>query len=266
MTIQEWLNNDQLGIDIWEKKYRYNNETLDEWFDRVSGGNNIVKQSIINKEFIFGGRILAGRGITDAKYSLSNCYVITPPEDSIESIFECATKMARTFSYGGGAGTDLSKLAPKGAIVRNSAKHSDGVTPFMELLSAVTGSIAQNSRRGAAIITLDCSHPDVIDFINLKTDLNKCNFANISIKVTDAFMEAAINNQDWELSFTRKETGETISKIVNANDILTLLAKRNWEMAEPKHNLGSLNSSIAGKLKFYNHANQQGNKIIIYGY
>lgn len=227
MTIEQWLDNDQLGIDIWRKKYQNENESLDDWFNRVSGGNEELKQLIINKEFIFGGRILAGRGINNAKYSLSNCYVITPPEDSIESIFECATKMARTFSYGGGAGTDLSKLAPRGAVVRNSAKFSDGVTPFMELLSSVTGSIAQNSRRGAAILTLDCTHPDVIDFINLKTDLGKCNFANISIKVTDDFMNAAINKKPWKLSFTRTETGEIIEKIVNADDVLTLIAQRN---------------------------------------
>ena len=229
----KWLNENELSYRIWEKKYRHNNESFDAWLDRVSGGDQEVRQLIQNKDFIFGGRILSGRGVNDAKYSLSNCYVITPPEDNIESIFECATKMARTFSYGGGAGTDLSKLAPKGAIVRNSAKQSDGVVPFVELLSSVTGTIAQNSRRGAAIVTLDCTHPDIIDFINLKTDLNKCNFANISIKVNDEFMNAAINKQPWKLSFTRKETGETIEKEVNADDVLTLLAQRNWEMAEP---------------------------------
>lgn len=114
MTVQEWLGADnQLGIDIWNKKYKNGDESFDKWLDRISGNNEDVKELILNKEFIFGGRILAGRGIDDAKYSLSNCYVVTPPEDNIESIFECATKMARTFSYGGGAGTDLSKIAPK---------------------------------------------------------------------------------------------------------------------------------------------------------
>lgn len=264
----KWLNENDLSYNIWEKKYRYNNESFDEWLDRVSGGDKEVRQLIQNKDFIFGGRILSGRGIANAKYSLSNCYVITPPEDNIESIFECATKMARTFSYGGGAGTDLSKLAPKGAVVRNSAKQSDGVVPFVELLSSVTGTIAQNSRRGAAIVTLDCTHPDIIDFINLKTDLNKCNFANISIKVNDEFMNAAVNKQPWKLSFTRKETGETIEKEVNADDVLTLLAQRNWEMAEPKqYNLGSLNSSIAGKLStiWYMPISREI-KLLYYGY
>ena len=82
MTVQEWLGEDnQLGIDIWEKKYRKNNETFDEWLERVSGGNNEVKQLIIEKKFLFGGRILSNRGIEKygEKITLSNCYVITPP-------------------------------------------------------------------------------------------------------------------------------------------------------------------------------------------
>lgn len=122
MTIEEWLNNDQLGIDIWNKKYRCNSESLDEWFDRVSGGDQELRKLIVAKKFLFGGRILSGRGINNVKCSLSNCYVIAPPEDSIESIFECGAKIARTFSYGGGCGIDISKLRPFGAKVNNSAK------------------------------------------------------------------------------------------------------------------------------------------------
>lgn len=233
MTVEQWLNNEQLPIDIWTKKYRYNNESFEEWLDRVSGGNKEVAECIRNKEFIFGGRILAGRGITENKVSYSNCYVITPPEDDLDSIFECAKKMARTYSRGGGCGTDLSKLAPKGAKIRNAAHSSDGITAFMKLFSEVTGCISQSGRRGAAILTLDCNHPDILDFINLKSDLNTCTYANISIKVTDAFMNAVVDDEDWTLSFTRKETGETISKNIKARDILKLIAKRNWEMGEP---------------------------------
>ena len=109
MSIEEWLNNTQLSIDIFNKKYRNGDETLDEFFERVSGGNKNLENLIREKKFIFGGRILANRGIKGRKVSLSNCYVITPPNDSIESIFECASKLARTYSYGGGCGTDLSK-------------------------------------------------------------------------------------------------------------------------------------------------------------
>ena len=109
MTVQEWLGNEnQLGQDIWEKKYRYENETFDEWINRVSGGNSEIANLIKEKKFLFGGRILANRGLENKgrKISLSNCYVIEPPEDNIESIFDCAKKLARTYSRGGGCGVD----------------------------------------------------------------------------------------------------------------------------------------------------------------
>ena len=149
MTVQEWLGDNQLGIDIWTKKYMYNNETFDEWLDRVSGGDEDVRRLIEEKKFLFGGRILSNRGLDKKgeKVTLSNCYVITPPDDSIESIFDCAKKLARTYSYGGGCGVDLSKLAPRGAKVNNTAKSTSGSVSFMDLYSLVTGLIGQNGRR-----------------------------------------------------------------------------------------------------------------------
>ena len=137
MTVQEWLGKDnQLGIDIWEKKYRYNNETFEEWLDRVSGGNEELRQLIIDKKFLFGGRILSNRGLGKygVKTTLSNCYVISPPEDNIESIFECASKLARTYSYGGGCGIDISKLAPRGSKVNNTAKETSGSVSCMDYI------------------------------------------------------------------------------------------------------------------------------------
>lgn len=150
MTVQEWLGEDnQLGQDIWNKKYRYNNESFDEWLDRVSNKNELIKQQIKEKKFLFGGRILANRGLykDGVKVTYSNCYVVEPPSDSIESIFDCAKKLARTYSYGGGCGVDLSNLAPRGAIVNNTAKHTSGAVSFMDLYSLVTGLIGQNGRR-----------------------------------------------------------------------------------------------------------------------
>ena len=162
-----------------------------------------------------------------------NCYVISPPEDSIESIFDCAKKLARTYSYGGGCGTDLSNLAPRGAVVRNSAKSTTGSVSFMDLYSLVTGLICQQGRRGALMLSLSCKHPDLEEFINIKSDLDKVTKANISVRITDDFMKAVKEDNDWELSFTRKETGENISKTVRARDIFKMLCKNNWDMAEP---------------------------------
>lgn len=238
MTVQEWLGSDnKLGIDIWTKKYQYENETFDEWLDRVSNGNNSIKELIKEKKFLFGGRILASRGVQkinpDAKTTYSNCYVLEAPKDNLESIFDCAKDLARTYSYGGGVGIDISHLAPKGAKVRNAAKESSGAVSFMDLYSMVTGLIAQAGRRGALMISMDCTHPDIEEFIDIKKDLDKVTKANISVKVTDEFMDAAANNKPFTLSFTREETGEKFEKVVNAKDVLMKLAYNNWDMGEP---------------------------------
>ncbi len=234
MEFNQWLNT-QIGKDIWEKKYRYNNETLDEWFVRVSGGNNKIKELMVAKKFLPAGRILSNRGLykLGRKTTYSNCYVISPPEDNIESIFDCAKKLARTFSFGGGCGVDISKLAPKGAKVNNAAKETTGAVSFMDLYSLTTELIGQNGRRGALMLSIDCNHPDLEDFINIKSDLKKVTKANISVKITDEFMNAVKNNLPYMLVYTRKETGETIKKEVNAKQLFYQLAKMNWAMAEP---------------------------------
>lgn len=236
MNVQDWLGADnQLSIDIWEKKYRYKNETFDQWLNRVSGGNSKVKDLILKKKFLFGGRILSNRGLEkeSVKSTLSNCYVVAPPEDNIESIFECASKLARTFSYGGGVGIDISKLAPKGAVVHNAAKETSGAVSFMDLYSMITGLIAQNGRRGALMISLDCNHPDIEDFIKIKSDLDRVTKANISIKITNDFMRAVKNNESFELSFFRPETKETIKRTVNAKEMFRKICEMNYDYAEP---------------------------------
>ena len=236
MRVEEWLGADnQIGIDIWHKKYQNGNESFDEWLDRVSGGDKAIRSLIKEKKFLFGGRILANRGLNKngEKVTYSNCYVIAPPEDSIESIFECASKLARTFSYGGGCGIDLGKLAPRGAKIHNTAKETSGAVSFMDLYSMVTGLIGQSGRRGALMISMPCDHPDLEEFIEVKSDLSRVTKANISIRITDDFMEAVELNQPYTLSYTRPETGETITKVVNARDLFRKIAEMNWRTAEP---------------------------------
>lgn len=236
MDVKEWLGKDnELGINIWENKYRYENESFEDWLDRVSDKDDELRQLIIEKKFLFGGRILANRGLhkNGMKVTYSNCYVVAPPEDNIESIFDCASRLARTFSYGGGCGVDISKLSPRGAKVNNTAKETSGAVSFMDLYSLTTELIGQNGRRGALMISLDCDHPDIEDFIMIKSDLDKVTKANISIKVTDKFMHAVINDEDFRLSFTRAESGEVIEKIVKAKDVFHKFCKMNWDYAEP---------------------------------
>lgn len=235
-TIEQWIGEDnKVGLDIWHKKYQQNDESFTQWLDRVSGGNPVIRQLIIEKKFLFGGRILSNRGLQNQgrKITYSNCYVIEPPQDNIESIFETASRLARTFSYGGGCGIDISKLSPRGAKINNSAKETTGAVSFMELYNLVTGLIGQNGRRGALMLSIDCTHPDLEEFISVKNDLNSITKANISVKITDEFMQAVINDDDFDLIFVREETGEEIIKRVNAKVIFEKLCRNNWDFAEP---------------------------------
>ncbi len=150
--------------------------------------------------FVPGGRVMFGAG-NPRKVTLINCYYLPIKEDSIEGIFKAAGEMARTYSYGGGVGVDVSILRPRGSPVHNSALTSTGSTSFMELYSLVTGTIGQAGRRGALMITMRIEHPDVLDFIRIKDDPERRNvrYANISVKVTDQFMKAVKDDADWEL-------------------------------------------------------------------
>lgn len=236
MTEKEWLGEEnQLGMDIWTRKYQNQGESFEEWLTRVTGGNEEMAGYIREKKFLYGGRILSNRGLykEGRKVTYSNCYVISPPEDNIESIFDCAKKLARTYSYGGGCGIDISGLAPKGARINNAAKETTGSVSFMELYSLVTGLIGQNGRRGALMISLDCSHPDVPDFIELKTDLEKVTKANISLRIHKDFMEAVKNDQEYMLHYTRETTGEVIEKKVKARELFRKITDTNWDYAEP---------------------------------
>ena len=103
----------------------------------------------------------------------------------------------------------------------------------MDTFSQVTEQIGQNGRRGALMISIDCTHPDLEKFITVKSDLNKVTSANISVRVTDRFMVAVKNDEDWELYYKRNETGEEIKKTVKARDIFDLLCRNNWDYAEP---------------------------------
>lgn len=236
MNIDKWLGEEnQLGKDIWGNKYRFDGENFPEWLDRVSGGDEELRDMIYNKEFIFAGRILSNRGLQKVgrKVTYSNCYVISPPEDNIESIFDTAKKLARTYSFGGGCGVDISKLRPKGAHVNNSARFTSGSISFMELYNLTTDIIGQNGRRGALMLSLDINHPDAEDFITIKSDLEKIKKANISLRVDDRFMNAVTTEEEYESKFVIESTGEILKKKVVPHHLFKEVAKQNWNFAEP---------------------------------
>lgn len=253
-----WLENNQLAYDIWDKKYKYKDESFDAWLDRISGNDNKVKQLILEKKFLFGGRILANRGLQkDKKITFSNCYVIPKVEDSIESIYNACAQLARTYSYGGGCGIDISNLRPKGAVVNNAAKTTSGAVSFMTSFDTVTKVIGQNGRRGALMISIDINHPDVPEFIDIKTDLEKVTSANISVRVSDSFMKAVEEDKDYILRFPCDSFeegqleksidysyfeydklypingGQVYIKKVKAKELFDRLCENNWNYAEP---------------------------------
>ena len=232
--VKKWEMN-ELQSDIWSNKYQYNNESFEEWIERVSNGNKKIAKLIEEKKFLFAGRILANRGLPKhgVKVTYSNCYVLQPPQDTLESIFDTAKGLARTFSYGGGVGIDISKLRPNGAKVNNSAKTTTGAVSFMDLFSMTTGLIGQRGRRGALMISMDVNHPDIEEFIDIKTDLGRVTKANISIRINDEFMEAVGNRKPYVCRFEVEATGEIIEKEVDAYRLFMKLVKNNWDFAEP---------------------------------
>ncbi len=183
-----------------------------------------------NYRFVPGGRVLFGAGQA-RKSTLLNCYFFKIKEDSIESIFDWCKEAARTYSFGGGVGTDISVLRPRGAPVNNSAIYSSGSVSFMELLSTTTGTIGQAGRRGALMITIRIDHPDVMDFISVKRDLKKVNYANISVKITDDFMRAVETDGDFLLHFKNEKV--EANRTVRAREIWKSLVKGAWQSAEP---------------------------------
>lgn len=205
----------ELQKDIYENKYRYGNEGFAGFIDRVSGNNPKVAKLIRDKDFIPAGRILAGRGL-NRNVTLSNCYVLPQPQDNLESIFDAAKESARTYSYGGGVGFDISLLRPAGAKVNNSALTTSGPVSFMELYSLTTEIIGQRGRRGALMLSMDIDHEDIISFVNSKRDLDKVTSANISVRSNDAFFKKYVEGRKHE-QMVMKE-----------------LAKSNWQSGEPK--------------------------------
>ncbi len=224
-----------LQRDIYESKYQFDDEPFDAFLARISGNNEPIMKMIRDKKIMPAGRILAGRGLDKhgRKLTLSNCYVMPQVEDNIESIFDTAKWMARTYSYGGGVGLTLSKLRPKGAVVNNAAATTTGAVSFMDLYSMTTGLIGMRGRRGALMLNLDVTHPDIEEFVDVKNDLNKVTFANISVNVNDEFMEAVKADQDFLLHFDVESTGEKIERKVSARDLYRKLCYNNWNMAEP---------------------------------
>lgn len=150
------------------------------------------------KYVIPAGSVMAGLG-NEKPVSLSNCFVLPSPEDSYGSIMMTRLNQAELMKRRGGVGYDLSNLRPRGASVNNAAITSTGAASFMDVCSDVTNEVAQQGRRGALMLTLNINHPDVVEFIEKKQDLTKVTGANVSVQVTDEFMQAVKNDETYLL-------------------------------------------------------------------
>jgi ribonucleoside-diphosphate reductase alpha chain len=180
--------------------------------------------------FIPGGRIMHAAG-NHRRVTALNCYVIPVKDDSIESIFDWMKEAARTYSLGGGVGTDISVLRPRGAPVNNAARSSTGSVSFMELFSLTTGTIGQSGRRGALMITIADNHPDVLDFIKVKRNRTRVRYANISVRVSDAFMRAVEEDGSFDLAFENERA--TLRRTVRARELWQELIQGARDYAEP---------------------------------
>lgn len=186
-----------------EEKYRHklnpdDNLKLSEYgYSR----EELTEEKIYNlfknfKYVIPAGSVMSGIG-NYAPVSLSNCWVISGPEDSLDDIFRVCNEQSQLMKRRGGVGFDISNLRPSGATVNNSAKSSTGAASFMDLFSHVTNTIAQNGRRGALMLSIHIQHPDSQLFIEKKQDLSKVTGANVSVQIDDEFMECVKADKDY---------------------------------------------------------------------
>ena len=179
-----------------------------------------------------GGRILHAIGNPN-KVTALNCYVIPSPHDSLPGIYRTALELAETFKRGGGCGVDISTLRPKDSPAHNAARVSTGAVSFMELYSLTTGIIGQQGRRGALMITISDSHPDVLDFCKIKRNRNSVRYANISVRVTDSFMRAVEQDDEWLLHYENAEDGIEVKKTIQARELWNELTIGARDWAEP---------------------------------
>lgn len=233
-----WFNN-PLSIKIAEKKYLHPDETsMEDLINRVSTIfstyelQHAVRMLMINGTFFPGGRSLYGAG-SKGKFNatMSNCYTVDV-EDSLESIYESNKNIATIFKSGGGIGLDISPLRPNGAKTNNAARTSTGAVSFIHLYNTTGSIVGFHGRRGATLIGLRMSHPDIEEFIDLRKSA-EISAMNISCIIDDEFMKAVRNDGEYNLYFDIEATGEHIEKTVSAKKLFKKLCTMGWDYGDP---------------------------------
>ncbi|MEG1405326.1 MAG: ribonucleotide reductase N-terminal alpha domain-containing protein, partial [Alistipes sp.] len=211
-------------IERIEKKYP-NSLSRTEIFDLLDHFRYVIPQ----------GGPMTGIGNNFQVASLSNCFVIghKHPADSYGGIFRMDEEQVQLMKRRGGVGHDLSHIRPTGSPVLNSALSSTGIVPFMERYSNSTREVAQDGRRGALMLTLSIKHPDAENFIDAKVDTGKVTGANVSIKVDDEFMRAAVAGKTYRQQFPISAAEPTYEKIIDAKKLWEKIVHNAWKSAEP---------------------------------
>ncbi|MBI9040585.1 adenosylcobalamin-dependent ribonucleoside-diphosphate reductase [Lutibacter sp.] len=221
-----------------EKNYK-ESETNSEGLSEYGKNRKFLSETAIFELFdkfkyvIPQGSVMSSLGNTNVIASLSNCVVVPPVFDSYGGIFYTDQQLAQLFKRRCGVGVDLSNLRPNGAQVSNSAGTTTGAVSFMNRFSNTTREVAQNGRRGALMLTMDIAHPDVEDFITIKQDLSKVTGANISLRLSDEFMMAVVNDDDFTLRWPIESKTPTYKKVVKAKDLWNTIIKCAHNTAEP---------------------------------
>ena len=181
------------------------------------------------------GSPMTGIGNNYQVASLSNCFVIgvDGEADSYGAIFKIDEEQVQLMKRRGGVGHDLSHIRPKGSPVKNSALTSTGLVPFMERYSNSTREVAQDGRRGALMLSVSIKHPDSEAFINAKMTEGKVTGANVSVKLDDAFMEAAINDKPYTQQYPIDSTNPLVQKEISASALWKKIVHNAWKSAEP---------------------------------
>ncbi|MDX1627674.1 MAG: adenosylcobalamin-dependent ribonucleoside-diphosphate reductase, partial [Fulvivirga sp.] len=177
--------------------------------------------------------VMAGLGNPFMLASLSNCVVMPEIHDSYGGILHTDQQLAQLFKRRCGVGVDLSTLRPASSAVSNAARTTSGAASFMERFSNTTREVAQNGRRGALMLTMDIAHPDIEAFITKKQDLTKVTGANVSVRISDEFMEAVVNQKTFTLRWPIDSKHPEISKEVDANALWNSIVKCAHNTAEP---------------------------------
>lgn len=179
------------------------------------------------------GSPMAGIGNIFQVSSLSNCFVIGNSADSYGGIMRMDEEQAQLMKRRGGVGHDLSHIRPKGSQVMNSALSSTGISPFMERYSNCTREVAQDGRRGALMLSISSKHPDAEDFVDAKMEQGKVTGANVSVRIDDAFMKAAMSGKSYQQQYPIDSDNPKFTKEIDAAHLWNKITHNAWKSAEP---------------------------------